>query len=112
MTHQTTLPPTDAGSPLRELLRTPALRQIRHRTAHLATALAGRLRLAVVAGLALITAAVTALIAAVFAVAALVRGLEQIVPTWVAYAITAGLLLLCAAVAITVSAWALLRAGR
>lgn len=112
MTHQTTLPPTDAGSLLRDILRIPAVRQLRRRITHLATALAGRLRLAVVAGLALTTAAVTALIGAVFAVAALVRGLEQVVPTWVAYAITACLLLLCAAVAIAISAWALLRAGR
>ncbi|PKV99027.1 hypothetical protein [Nocardia fluminea] len=111
MTHQTTLP-TDAGSPLRDILQTPAVRQIRRRATHLATALAGRLRLAVVAGLALVTAAVTALIGAVFAMAALVRGLEQVVPTWVAYAITACLLLLSAAAAIALGTWALLRAGR
>ncbi|MFD8102457.1 hypothetical protein ACFV24_23250 [Nocardia fluminea] len=115
MTHQTTLP-TDAESPLRDILRTPAVRQIRrratHLATHLATALAGRLRLAVVAGLALVTAAATALLGAVFAMAALVRGLEQVVPTWVAYAITACLLLLSAAVAIALGTWALLRAGR
>ncbi|MEU4322223.1 hypothetical protein AB0F85_26105 [Nocardia fluminea] len=111
MTHQTTLP-TDAESPLRDILRTPAVRQIRRRATHLATALAGRLRLAVVAGLALVTAAATALLGAVFAMAALVRGLEQVVPTWVAYAITACLLLLSAAVAIALGTWALLRAGR
>lgn len=112
MTHQTTPAPTAAGSPLREILRTPAVRRIRRRATRLGTALVGRLRLAVIAGLALATATVTALIGAVFAVAALVRGLEQVLPSWLAYATTAGLLLLCAAVSIAVGAWALLRAGR
>ncbi|APE34252.1 hypothetical protein BOX37_10080 [Nocardia mangyaensis] len=109
MTDRTTLPRTDSGL-LRDALRTPAARRARRRAERLASVFAGRLRLAVVAGLALTIAAVTGLVGAVFALAALVRGLEQVLPTWAAYAATAALLLTCAAIAVGACAWTLLRA--
>ncbi|MFB7879213.1 MULTISPECIES: hypothetical protein [unclassified Nocardia] len=94
------------------LLRTPAARRARRHATRLAATLAGHARLALLATLALAVAAITGLTAAVFALAALVRGLEQLLPRWAAYATTAALLLLCAGTAAIVCAWALLRTRR
>lgn len=99
MTHQQhTRPPTSS--------RTTLVRRVRR----LGVALTGRLRLAVAAGITLVLAAVTAIVGGVFALAALVRGLEQVLPGWAAYAVTAVLLLSCAVLALVVGRWMLRRA--
>src|SRR5690606_1047976 len=71
--HLLTGPPMTRES---ALLHTPAIRKARREAARLATALAAHLRLALLATVALTVAAVTAGTAALFALAALVRGLE------------------------------------
>ncbi|KQY37366.1 hypothetical protein ASD42_01810 [Nocardia sp. Root136] len=63
-----------------------------------------------VAGLAMTIAAVTSILGGIFALAALVRGLEQVLPTWAAYAVTSVLLLTCAAIGIAICVWLLARA--
>ncbi|MFC9471780.1 hypothetical protein ACFTS5_06260 [Nocardia sp. NPDC056952] len=112
MTDQTTFPHTNSESLLVGALHSSAARRGRRRAARLATALAGRLRLAVAAGLAVTIAAVTSTLGGVFALAALVRGLEQLLPVWAAYAATAALLLTCAAIGLATCVWLLARAVR
>lgn len=103
MTHQTT--PKQRDSALHTVLRSPPVRRARRRATAVASALAGRLRLAATAALALTIAAGAAAIGGAFALAALVRGLEQVLPTWAAYGVTAALLLACAALAARAGAW-------
>lgn len=108
MTDRTTSPRDE--SLLAGALRSSTARRYRRRSARLATALAGRLRLTLVAGLAMTIAAVTSILGGLFALAALVRGLEQVLPTWAAYAVTSVLLLTCAAIGISICVWLLARA--
>ncbi|WP_063055050.1 hypothetical protein [Nocardia salmonicida] len=108
MTDRTASPRTE--SLLADALRSSTARRYRRRSARLATALAGRLRLTLVAGLAMTIAAVTSILGGIFALAALVRGLEQVLPTWAAYAVTSVLLLTCAAIGIAICVWLLARA--
>ncbi|GGN97033.1 hypothetical protein [Nocardia rhizosphaerihabitans] len=110
MSHQTTLPRPD--STLHNVLRTPVARRIRRQATTIAAILAGRLRLAIAAALTLTVATVAAVIGGAFALAALVRGLEQLVPSWVAYGVTAAILLACAALAAGAGAWTVVRLTR
>jgi hypothetical protein len=108
VTDRTTSPRTD--SLLAGALHSSTARHYRRRSARLATALAGRLRLTVVAGLAITIAAVSSTLGGIFALAALVRGLEQVLPTWAAYAVTSVLLLTCSAIGLAICLWLLARA--
>ena len=108
MTDRTASPRTE--SLLAGVLPSSTARRYRRRSARLATALAGRLRLTLVAGLAMTIAAVTSILGGIFALAALVRGLEQVLPTWAAYAVTSVLLLTCAAIGTAICVWLLARA--
>ncbi|WP_280306318.1 hypothetical protein [Nocardia neocaledoniensis] len=110
MDHRTT--PKQRNFALHTVLRSPPARRVRRRAITVAAVLAGRLRSAAAAALALTVAAGTAAIAAAFALAALVRGLEQVMPTWAAYGVTASLLLACAALAAGVATWIVVRLTR
>lgn len=100
MPSQNTLPRPDSA-----LRNSPLLRRARREVTTVVTALADRLRLAVAAALTLTAAAVAATTGGAFALAALVGGLEQVLPTWAAYAATAALLLTGAAIAAGLGAW-------
>ncbi|MFD6103170.1 hypothetical protein ACFWFQ_10940 [Nocardia salmonicida] len=110
MADHTTSPRTE--SLLAGALRSSIARRYRRRSARLAAALGGRLRLTLVAGLAMTIAAVTSTLGGIFALAALVRGLEQVLPTWAAYAVTSVLLLTCAAIGLAICVWLFARAIR
>ncbi|MGW6423591.1 hypothetical protein ACWF82_13010 [Nocardia sp. NPDC055053] len=112
MTHQTTLPRPDSA--FHRSLRSPLARRVRRQATTMAAVLAGQLRLAVAAALTLTAATVAALIGGAFALAALVRGLEQLMPSWAAYGATAAILLSCAALAAgaCACAWTVVRLTR
>ncbi|MEV0336380.1 hypothetical protein [Nocardia sp. NPDC050717] len=110
MTHQST--PPRPQSVLRGVLRSPLARRARHQAVTVTVALAGRLRLAAAASVVLVVAAGAALIGGLFALAALVRGLEQVMPAWMAFGATAAILLTGAALAAGAAVWTVVRLTR